>query len=164
MNRKWITFCLATFLPFTAIASDHDFDDAVSSIEQTYHVHRQHVPMIGFVSFCAHVATGGAVKGIKIAEFDEGSRLPADADLPALLKDSLGANWSLIVESRSKSSRSESGEQDAIYALPHGERMTLLVASYDHDGLAIVRLDLNASQFRKWMDDPVHHARHHETD
>jgi hypothetical protein len=155
--KRILTSCLIALSPLTALASDHDFNAAVSSIESAYHVHRQHVPMIGMVSFCAHIATGGAVKGLKIAAFDDGSVLPDSPDLPALLQATLGSGWSLMVDSRS------SGEQDAIYAHPEGHRMRLLIASYDHGDLSVVRVDLDATQLVKWMDDPVRHAHHAET-
>jgi hypothetical protein len=165
---------LLGFVPLSAIAADHDFNDAVSSIEHNYHLHRQHIPLIGLASFCAHIATSGAVRGIRIAAFAEDARLPGGADLPKLLQGTLGSSWSLIVESRSRGTspgaaaanagQFEAGEQDAIFAHPHGERMTLLVAAYDHEGLSLVRVDLNGAQFGKWMHDPVRHARHPETD
>jgi hypothetical protein len=158
MKRNLFSWCVASLFPFAAIASDHDFNQAVSSIEQTYHVHRQHTPMIGFAGFAARVATGGSVRGIEIATFDDDSRLPEGADMASLVKGTLGASWSMIVETRS------SGEQDAVYARPHGQRMTLLVASYDHGDLSVVQVDLNAKEFQKWMADPVGHARHGETD
>lgn len=159
MIRAMGTCLLAALLPLPALHADRDFDDAVSSVEHTYHVHRQHIPLIGLASFCTHVATGGAIKGIRIAEFDDGTRLPEGADLPTLLKETLGSSWSLMVETRSRK-----GEQDAIYARPHGQRMTLLIASYDTGELSIVRADLDAEHLRKWLNDPVQHARHPETD
>ena len=173
MNLKTVAALLLGLAPFTAMAAGHDFDATVSSIEHSYHLHRQHIPLIGLASFCAHVATHGAVKGIKIADFGEHARLPWGADLPRLLQGTLGSSWSLIVESRSRGTslggltanagQFETSEQDAIFAHAHGERMTLLVAAYDHDGLSVVRVDLNAAQFGKWMHDPVRHARHAET-
>ena len=159
-----LALCAVALTPLTAVASDHDFNAAVASIQASYHVHRQHIPMIGLASFCAHVATGGAIKGIKVAEFDEGSRLPQHADLPALLQSTLGTSWSLVVATRSRGDEHGSGEQDAIYARAHGDRMTLLVASYDRDDFSIVRLDMNGEQLAKWIHDPVRHAGHHHTD
>jgi hypothetical protein len=55
------------------------------------------------------------------------------------------------------------GEHDAVYARPHGQRMTLLVASYDHGDYSVVRLDLNGEKFRKWMDDRTAHRHHAQT-
>ena len=158
MTRAVAACCLAALLPLP-LHADRDFDDVVVAVEHAYHVHRQHMPLLGVASFCAHVATGGAIKGIEIAQFDEGTRLPEGADLPALLKESLGSSWSMVVETRSRK-----GGQDAIYAHPHGQRMTLLIASYDADGLSIVRADMDAEHLRLWLQDPAGHARHPETD
>lgn len=157
MIRTVATCFLAAILPLPVLHADRDFNQAVSSMENAYHVHRQHIPLIGLASFCAHVATGGAIKGIKIASFDDGTKLPEGADLPALLKETLGSSWSLIVETRSRK-----GEQDAIYAHPHGHRMTLLIASYDAGELSVVRTDLDADHLRRWIHQRVDH--HVETD
>ena len=160
MIRAIGTCCLAAILPVPLLHADRDFNDAVASVESAYHVHREHIPLIGLGSFCARVATRGAIKGIRIAEFDDGTKLPAGADLAALLKESLGSQWSLTVETHSSK-----GEQDAIYSHPHGHRMTLLIASYEAGELSIVRADMDAGHFRQWMHDPVvGHARHPETD
>jgi hypothetical protein len=139
-------------------ASDRDFDTAVSAIEQNYHLHRQHIPMVGFASLCAHVATGGAVKGIRIAEFDEDAHLPEGSDMPSMLQNALGESWSMVVKSQGRN------EQDAVYARPHGQRMTLLIAAYEPGEMSVVRLDMDAEHLRKWMSDPVHHAHHPDTD
>ena len=167
MNLKVVAALLLGCAPLSAIAADHDFNDAVSSIKHTYHLHRRYVPFIRLASFGAHVATGGAVQGMRIAVFDEKKRLPAGADMPGLLKGALGSSWSLVVESISKdispatanAGARRASEQDAIFAHPHGERMTLLVATYDDEGLSLVRVDLNAAQFAQWLQDPTRHAR-----
>ena len=151
--------CLAAILPLPVLHADHDFDDAVSSVEHVYHVHRQHIPLVGLGSFAARVATGGAIRGIKIAAFDDGTKLPVGADLPALLRESLGSQWSLTVETHTSK-----GEQDAVYAHPHGQRMTLLIASYEAGELSIVRADVDSEHLRRWMNDHAGHARHSETD
>ena len=71
----WLSIAL---MPLTTFASDHDFGAVVGSIAHTYHLHARHMPLAGMMSFCAHVATGGAVKGIMIAEFDESASLPRE--------------------------------------------------------------------------------------
>ena len=150
-------FLMAAVFPIAAMASDHDFHAAVDSIEATYHVRRQHLPMIGLASLCTQVATGGAVKGLEIAQFKEGSKLPEGADMPALLTRTLGPAWSLVVQSRS------SGEQDAVYARPRKERMVLLVASYDHGELSVVRLDMDGVHLAAWMKDHFSQMHHSDT-
>lgn len=66
MIRAVATCFLAAILPLPVLHADryfNDFNQAVSSIENAYHVHRQHIPLVGLASFCAHVATGGAIQG-----------------------------------------------------------------------------------------------------
>ena len=159
MIRALGTCCLAALLPLPLLHADRDFNEAIASVESAYHVHRQHIQLIGLASFCTHVASGGAIKGVRIAVFDDEAKLPAGADLAALLKEALGSQWSLTVETRNSK-----GEQDAVYVHPHARRMTLLIASYAAGELSIVRADMDAEHLRRWMHDPAGHARHPETD
>jgi hypothetical protein len=78
---------IAIAVPFTAAraASGHDFDSVVSAVEQRYSAHAERVPMMGFVSLCAHVVTAGGVKGMKIAEFDNLPKAPDSAELEHLV-------------------------------------------------------------------------------
>ena len=168
LARHAIGWAWIGLLPLTGLASDHDFGAVAGSLEQGYHLHRKSVPWIGMASFCAHIATGGAVKGIQIAEFDRKAQLPRSADVPAVVQSALGASWSLIVASSSRGTGShedgEDREQTAIYARPHGARMTLLVASFDREAMSVVRLDMNAAQFAKWLEKPGAHLHPEETD
>ncbi len=161
----WASIALA---PVTVMASDHDFGAVVGSLEHGYHLHRKYVPWIGMASFGAHLATGGAVKGIKIAEFEETSLSSPKTgavlvDLPEVVKEALGASWSLIVASRSRT-EGEEREQTAIFVRPHGARMTLLVASFDREEMSVVRLDMNGPQFARWLEKPGQHLHPEVTD
>src|ERR1700756_3463344 len=83
-------------------APNRDFDSVVSALEQHYSTHAERVPMMGFVSFCAHVWTVGGVKGMRIAEFDN---LPqsanADPDqLEHLVTNTLGSDWQRMITER----------------------------------------------------------------
>jgi hypothetical protein len=153
---------LATFLiavPFTTAraASGHDFDSVVSAVEQRYSAHAERVPMMGFVSLCAHVVTAGGVKGMKIAEFDNLPKAPDSAELEHLVSDALGGSWQRFVTDRSRN-----GEVSIIYVQPNGAAMRMLIADYEHGELDLVRMELNGERLAHWVHDPEGSARRHD--
>jgi hypothetical protein len=163
MKRSMLRFALpllATFALMPAIgcaASGHDFDAVVSSVEHRYSVHAQRVPMMGFVSFCARVATAGGVKGMKVAEFDHVTSISDTNELARLVGDSLGSQWQHFV-----TDRHGNGSLSVIFVRPEGEAMRMLIADYDHGELDVVRMELNGQQLAHWMNDQEGHAHHHD--
>jgi hypothetical protein len=153
-----LTTMITVVLPITVrAASGHDFDAVVSAVEQRYEAHAEKVPMMGFVNFCAWVATRGGVKGMKIAEFDHISKVSDSAELEKLVGDSLGDRWERFVVDRERN-----GEVDIIYVQPNGSAMRMLIADYEHGELDVVRVEVNADRLQHWMKDPEGSARRHD--
>lgn len=147
----------AVVLPITMrAASGHDFEDVVSAVQTRYSVKAERVPMMGFVSLCAHVATGGGVKGMKIAEFDNLPKAPEPGEFESLVRVTLGSGWQPFV-----TERSNSGEVNIIYVQPDGESVRMFIANYEHGELDLVRMELNADRLAKFEDDPAGNARRH---
>ena len=154
-----VTMALAVVLPMTVrAAGHHDFDAVVWAVEHQYDAHAEHIPMMGLVSFCGWVATGGGVKGLKIAEFEHFTG-PADpADLDKLVDDSLGGEWQRFVVDRQRN-----GELNLIYAQPDGRAMRLLIVDYEkHGELDVVRVEVNAERLKHWIRDPQGSAKRHD--
>ncbi|MFP5227959.1 MAG: hypothetical protein ACLGXA_10040 [Acidobacteriota bacterium] len=149
----------AVVLPMTVRAAGHpDFDTVVSAVEHRYAARAQRIPMMGLVSFCGWMATGGGVKGLKIAEFEHFTGPSDPADLDKLVDDSLGGEWQRFVVDREKG-----GELSLIYAQPEGHAMRLLIVDYEKNGeLDVVRVEVNADRLQRWMKDPGGSARRHE--
>ena len=148
----------AVLLPITArAASNHDFDSVVSAVEQRYSTHADRVPLMGFVSFCAWTASGGGVRGMKVAEFDHLAAAPDPDDLEKLVSDTLGSAWQPFVKERSRS-----GELNVIYAQPDGAAMRMMIADYDHGELDLVRIEVNGKRLAHWVHDPESSAHNHD--
>ena len=139
-----------------ARGGDLNFGHLVSSIEHRYQIRHQHIPLIGFASFCARIVTHGGVRGLKLAEFEgTGARVPAD-DFDSFVHDQIGNTWSLIVRSKNKAAN----EDTLIYARENGNRFVLLIADVENGELSLVKVGLDAERLPKWIND---HDRHHET-
>ncbi|HEY6448410.1 MAG TPA: hypothetical protein VIY53_18270 [Acidobacteriaceae bacterium] len=163
-----ITFVAAILFPVAGRAASPDFESVVSAVEHRYHGHVQRVPMMGLISFCAHVATRGGVKGMKIAEFDDlnlapekllvrrETAVPGSTDLESLVRDTLGSQWRPFVVEHERD-----GEENIIYVQPNGSSMRMLIADYEHGELDLVRMEVNGHRLAHWVHDPEASARNH---
>lgn len=138
-------------------ASGNDFDAVVSAVEHRYSAHAERVPMMGFVSFCAHVVTAGGVKGMKIAEFDNLPAAPDSEELDGLIRSSLGPRWQPFVTEHERN-----GEESVIYVQPVGDSMRMMIADFEHGELDLVRLEVNGDRLSHWVHDPEGSAKHHD--
>ena len=113
--------------------------------------------MMGFVSLCAHVVTGGGVKGMKIAEFDHLPTAPDPGDLESLVRQTLGGNWQPFVTEHGRD-----GNVSVIYVQPNGGAMRMLIADYEHGELDLVRMEVNGERLAHWFNDPESSAHRHD--
>lgn len=137
-------------------ASNRDFSAVVSAVEQRYASHAERVPLMGLASFCAWAATGGGVRGIRVAEFDHLS-VADPSELEAIVRNNLGRDWQPFVRDRNRN-----GNITIIYVEPDGAAMRMMVADLEHGELDLVRLEVNGDRLRHWMHDPEGSARHHD--
>lgn len=147
---------VAALLPWSARAAGPDFDSIVSAVEHQYATRAQRVPMMGFVSLCAHVASHGGVKGMKIAEFDHLSGADT-GQLESLVRQTLGGNWQPFVTERERN-----GNVSIIYVQPTGSDMRMLIADYENGELNLVRMELNGERLATWLKDPHGSAHRHD--
>ena len=137
-------------------AANREFNAVVSAVEQRYASHAERIPLMGLANFCAWAATGGGVRGIRIAEFDHLSTADP-AELEAIVRKNLGRNWQPFVTDRNRS-----GNITVIYVEPDGAAMRMMVADLEHGELDLVRLEVNGDRLRQWMRDPQGRTRHHD--
>jgi hypothetical protein len=136
-------------------AADRDFNNVVHEIEHHYNLHATHVPMMRFVSFVARVGSHGAMKGLRVVEFEQVGDSLRGEELAPVLEGTLGESWLLFVQERSQ----DESEQTFVFTQPKGNNMKMLIADYSNGELDIVRMELSAKQLAKWMRDPIRHAK-----
>lgn len=135
--------------------SNHGFNAAVAAVEQQYHPRQQQIPFQWFVSLCATISTGGGVRNLRTAEFNHLNGVTSPNALAALLSSHLSPAWHRMVLSRD-----DAFDFSLIYVRPNGNAMRMLVASYDHGELDLVRMDLNGQRLAHFVNNPTHSARH----
>lgn len=143
---------IITTLPVSG--ADLNFKHLVSKLENRYQVRHEHIPLIGFASFCARIYTHGGVRGFRVADFENTTaRIPA-ADFDSFVHDQLGENWNVIVRTHEKSTN----EDTVIYARANGNRFVLLIASLENNELSLVELGIDAKRLPKWLNEHSHHT------
>lgn len=135
-------------------AAPPDFNSLLSALEQHYSAHAERVPLMGFVSFCAWVSTGGGVRGMKVADFNSLPGHPDPAEMERFIVGTLGGHWQLFVTDHERD-----GELSIIYVQPHGSSMRMMIADYDHGELDLVRMDVNGERLAHWVQNPAGSAR-----
>ena len=138
------TALLVKVSTMSCAASGNDFDAVVSAVEHRYQVHAQRVPMMGLVSLCAHVATGGGVKGMHIAEFEHLTHIAGTEELSQLVSVSLGDQWQHFITEREGNHK-----LSVIFVRPEGDGMRMLIAEMDHGELDVIRMELNGQHLAK---------------
>ena len=137
-----------------AWASDFNFNRLVSNIENRYQIRHQHIPLIGLVSFCAHIATHGGVRGLHLADFENTeSRIPTD-DFDSFVQGQIGETWNVIVRTHEKATN----EDTVIYARTDGSRFVLLIADLENGELSLVKVGVDANRLPKWLNEHEHHG------
>lgn len=154
-----VAVAILAALPLRSLfAPSHGFDAAVSAIQQQYHPRQQHIPLQWFASLCATLSTGGGVRHMRVANFEHVNGLTSPDDLAALLTSRLSPDWHQMVLTRHTPE-----DFNLVYVRPQGDAMRMLVATYDHGELDLVRMDLNGRRLAHFVQDPAHTATHHNT-
>lgn len=129
-------------------ASGGDFNGVVDGLEEHYGVSPHRVPMMGFVNLCARLATHGAVKGLKVAEFDHlGGDSVAPGELSGLIAGELGREWTAVVKDYEQHGAAET----TVFVHPEGHAMHIVIANYEHGDLNLVRLEFDGDKASRWI-------------
>ncbi len=146
---------LALALP---AAADDGFGAVVKGIEAHYGIRRLHPHLIGFTMFLAKPMMWGSGAGsMKVAVFEEDGRsfTASLTELDAIVAKSVGRQWRPFVRVDSR----RDGEATVIYTSFSGKHMRMLIATVEHDSIAVVHMKISKGGIRKWMADPEGEAK-----
>ncbi len=150
-----VVLLIAAVPVYWLLRPDRGYEAVVSGVEQQYHAQPEHIPLQWFASLCATVSTHGGVRHLRMAQFDHVNGLETPDELTALLASRLGPPWQRIILNRDGT-----GQMSVIYAHPEGRAMSMLIASYDHGQLNLVRMDVNGSRLARFVQNPKHAPGH----
>lgn len=164
MSRRAIDILLVVALAIPCFAGDREFNSVVSAVEAQYGVHKMHIPMLGFATFCLKVAGTPGASGLKIAVFQHMPRPRGSSDLEfeQRVSSSLGPVWRPFVRVRSH----EGGGFTIVYTNASEKDLTLMIVSLQSEDATVVQAKVKSSDLKRWIDDPEGMADHddHSTD
>jgi hypothetical protein len=125
--------------------STDSFDALVKALSARYAVQPKAVPMMWMASLCARGFTHGGVHGLKVVQLDSSADMGDHAAFEETVSSKLGEDWSRMVRQWEAS-----GEESLVYVRADNQRMELIVVSFDHGELDLVRMTMNPEQLAKW--------------
>ncbi len=143
-------------------ASDDDrsFHGLENAVETRWQGHAQHIPMQWLVSGAAGLYTHGGVSRLRVAEIDGLPKRLDGAELEAMAEKEMSAGWQRIIRDQSR----DADEQSLIYVKPEGDRLAMMVVSFDHGEMDIVQMAIHpdqlSRQMRRWEHDGDHGSGH----
>ena len=152
MSRRALDILLVVALAIPCFAGDREFNSVVSTVETQYGVHKMHIPLIGFATFCLKVAGTPGTSGMKIAVFQHMPRPrgSSDTEFEQRVTSSLGPEWLRFVRVRSH----ESGQFTIIYTNAAEKDLKMMIVALQPDDATVVQVKLKSSDLKRWIDDP----------
>ncbi|MGA2537406.1 MAG: hypothetical protein ABSF53_15420 [Terracidiphilus sp.] len=145
----------ALAVPAVVVASSGDdgFNAVVHSIESRYHVHANHIPFLGLISFVSRKASHGAVGGLHVVEIESFTEPIDGEELNSMVEEKLGQGWERMIRETSK----KGSQQTLVFIHPEGERMGMFVVDKDGGEMDVVQVSVDP----KHLDDDIDQYRHH---
>jgi hypothetical protein len=127
------------------------FNEVARAVQSKRGVKRVWIPFLGIARAAIWMARPAGVHDFQLATF-EGTDDVDPRELANVLRERAGEGYQPLVQVRS----ARSGEWSFIYAKPSpgGSRIDLLILTHDHDETVLVRVDVNADELVRQMNDP----------
>jgi hypothetical protein len=139
-------------LAIPCFAGDREFNSVVSTVEAQYGVHKMHVPLLGFATFCLKMAGTPGTSDMKIAVFQHMPRPRGSSDLEfeQRVTSSLGPEWQRFVRVRTQ----ENNGFTIIYTNAGEKDIKMMIVTLQPDDATVVQVKLKSSDLKRWIDDP----------
>jgi hypothetical protein len=152
VSRRAMDILLVVALAIPCFAGDREFNSVVSTVETQYGVHKMHIPLLGFASFCLKVAGTPGASGLKVAVFQHMPRPrgSSDQEFEQRVTSSLGPEWQRFVRVRSHAEN----EFTIIYTNAAEKDLRMMIVALQPDDATVVQVKLKSSDLKRWIDDP----------
>ncbi len=152
MSRRAIDILLVVALAIPCFAGDRGFNSVVNTVEAQYGVHKMHIPLLSFATFCLRMAGTPGTSDMKIAVFQHMPRPRGSSDMEfeQRVTTSLGPEWQRFVRVRSH----ESGQFTIIYTNAAEKGLKMMIVALQSDDATVVQVKLKSSDLKRWIEDP----------
>ena len=151
LTRLFSFILISSFLILPLAAKPNEFKAVVSQIKKQYNARQMRIPMVfGLVGIGARIFTKGAIKGLKIAVFEDQdfSKPLRDNSMEGVFANTFDNNWTPNIRRYSK----KTGERTYIYSKEAGKDFQLLITSIEARQAVVVTVKVNPEQMQKLID------------
>ena len=149
---RLFTLILISFLLISPVsAKPSEFKTVVKQIKKQYNAKQMRIPLVfGLVGIGARIFTKGAVKGLKIAIFEDQdfSKPLKDNSMESVFANSFDSDWTPNIRRYSK----KTGERTYIYSKEAGKDFQLLITSIEERQAVVVAVKVNPEQMQKLIE------------
>lgn len=151
LTRLFALILISFLLITPASAKPNEFKTVVKQIKKQYNARQMRIPLVfGLVGAGARFFTKGAVKGLKIAIFEDQdfSRPLKDNSMESVFTNSFDHNWTPNIRRYSK----KTGERTYIYSKEAGKDFQLLITTIEERQAVVVSVKVNPEQMQKLIE------------
>lgn len=158
MTKKSKLFlALVLFVPvFTcgvpqAQAKGEEYKMVVNHLKTKYKAKKVKIPFMWLARFAVKVVRPAGVKSFSVTLFEDlsFSRETLDTEMQAVLKNSMGAEWSPIFRIRSRT-----GQQAYMYMREAGDSVKIMLVTIENNQAAVIRAKFNPEKLADFLNDP----------
>jgi len=131
---------------------DRQFNSLVKAIEAEYGVRHMRIPLLGFATFCLHMAGTPGTTGLRIAVFHDlrdRSALSADS-FEQSVRAAMASGWHPLVRARSRAD----GQVTLVYTNPDPKDLEVLIVWVGGDEATVIETKLRSSEIWNWINHP----------
>lgn len=149
--RSFVIFIILSFVVAVTPAKPNEFKAVVKHIKTHYKAKQLRIPLVfGLVGIGARIYTKGAVKGLKLAIFQDQdfSATVKDNSFDGVLKNSLDATWTPMIRFYSR----KEAQRTYLYAREDGKDFQILLTALEADSAVVLSVKVNPTQLMRFIE------------
>lgn len=146
-----LLFLVFTFSAPQIHAKGNEYKSVVKHLKTKYKAKKVKVPFMWLARFAVKVVRPAGVKSFSMTIFENlnFSRDTLDAEMQAVMRNSLSAEWSPIFRVRSRE-----GQQAYMYIREAGSNVRIMLVTIDNDQAAVIRATFDPDKLIEFIDNP----------
>lgn len=132
-------------------AGGNEYNAVVNHLKTKYKAKKVKVPFMWLARFAVKVVRPAGVKSFSVTLFEDlnFSRDTLDAEMQAVMRNSLSKDWNPIFRVRSKN-----GQQAYMYIRESGDSVKIMLVTIDNNQAAVIRAKFDPEKLIEFMNNP----------
>lgn len=146
-----LLFLVVTFSAPQTYAKGNEYKSVVKHLKTKYKAKKVKIPFMWLARFAVKVVRPAGVKSFSVTIFEDlnFSRDTLDAEMQAVMRNSLNAEWSPIFRVRSRE-----GQQAYMYMRESGDDVRIMLVTIDKNQAAVIRAKFDPDKLIEFIDNP----------